>query len=167
MRKRKGFLGAGLSTVLLVFVMLCLIVFAVLSLSTARTDLQMSRKIADRMTAYYEAQSRAYARIKTIDGILTTQYNKNSESGQKFADAVWMELQQEKDLTLIRREDEILCTFTQPIDDMQQIQVTLAIAAPVKENEPCYRITGWESTQREEWKADTGLPVLQKEDSQK
>lgn len=36
MNRKKGFLGAGLSTVLLVFVMLCLIVFAVLSLATAR-----------------------------------------------------------------------------------------------------------------------------------
>lgn len=160
MSKKKGFPGTGLSTLLLVFVMLCLIVFAVLSLTTARSDLQMSQKIAERTQDYYAAQSKAYARIKTIDGILTSQYNEKKE---KFTETVYQRLLQEEDVTVTRKGEEVVCSFEQPIDDTQQIQVELTITAPEKEGEACYQITKWESVQIQEWNADTGLPVWKQE----
>ena len=161
MNRKKGFLGAGLSTVLLVFVMLCLIVFAVLSLATARADLQMSRKMADRTQLYYEAQSCAFEKIKSIDGILVKQYN---EEKDHFLENVWDALQSE-DLTVTRSEDQqsIVCSFQEPIDDTQQISVELTIAVPSKDGDACYKITGWQVQQINEWKADTGLPVMQRE----
>lgn len=161
MNRKKGFLGAGLSTVLLVFVMLCLIVFAVLSLTTARADLQMSRKMADRTQRYYEAQSRAFEKVKSIDGILVKQYNEEKDN---FLEKVWDALQSEN-LTVIRSEDQqsIVCSFQEAIDDTQQIEAELTIAAPQKDGDACYQITGWQVKQKNEWKADTGLPVMQRE----
>ena len=161
MNRKKGFLGAGLSTVLLVFVMLCLIVFAVLSLETARADLQMSRKMADRTQLYYEAQSRAYEKVKSIDGILVKQYNEEKDN---FLENVWDALQME-DLIVTRAEDgqSIVCSFQESIDDTQQIEAELTIGAPQKDGDACYQITGWQVQQKNEWKADTGLPVMQRE----
>ena len=161
MNRKKGFLGAGLSTVLLVFVMLCLIVFAVLSLATARADLQMSRKMADRTQLYYEAQSRAFERVKEIDGILVKQYN---EEKDHFPENVWEALQAEN-LTVTRSEDgqSIVCSFQESIDDTQQIEAELTIAVPQQEEDACYQITGWQVQQKNEWKADAGLPVMQQE----
>ena len=75
MNRKSGFTGAGLSTLLLVFVMLCLIVFSVLSLSTARANLEMSQKVAYRTKGYYQAQGRASERLKAIDAVLARQYN--------------------------------------------------------------------------------------------
>lgn len=137
MNRKKGFQGAGLSTVLLIFVVLCLVIFAVLSLSTARADLQMSQKIAERTTAYYKAQSLAYKQVRAIDEELSEQYN----GSQK----------------------EEIRSFTQPIDENQQIKVELQIRKPEKEGDSFCRIIGWETQQTTEWKADTGLPVLRKE----
>lgn len=161
MNRKKGFLGAGLSTVLLVFVMLCLIVFAVLSLATARADLQMSRKMADRTQLYYKAQSRAYEKVKSIDGILVKQYNKEKDH---FLENVWGALQAEN-LTVTYAEDQqgIVCSFQETIDDTQQIEAELTIAAPQQEGEACYQITGWQVQQKNEWKADMILPVMQRE----
>ena len=136
MEKRKGFSGAGLSTVLLIFVMLCLIVFATLSLSTAWTDLKMSRNIADRATAYYEAQSKAYKKIKEINEILTAEYN----------------------------EKKILYSFEQPIDETQKMRIELTIKYSAENEKVDCQITGWKNIQSEEWKADTDLPVLKKEE---
>lgn len=110
MNRKKGFLGAGLSTVLLVFVMLCLIVFAVLSLTTARADLQMSRKMADRTQRYYEAQSRAFEKVKSIDGILVKQYNEEKDN---FLEKVWDAFSQgESDSNSIRRSAEYCMQFS-------------------------------------------------------
>lgn len=162
MNKKKGFLGAGLSTVLLVFVMLCLIVFAVLSLTTARADQQMSQKLAERTTAYYAAQSQAYEKVKKIDDILVKQYNEGKE---QFAENVWTVLQEVSDLTVSQEDDgqSVVCSFLQPVDDTQQLEVELTIGLPSEEGEACYRITGWQVQPVEEWKADTGLPVMQRE----
>ena len=60
-------LTAGTSTLLLIFLSLCLLTFAVLSLLSARADRNLSRKTADRTTAYYEACNQAENRIGEID----------------------------------------------------------------------------------------------------
>ena len=52
-------LHAGTASILLVFVTLCLISFAVLSLVNATADYRLSKKIAERNTAYYEAITEA------------------------------------------------------------------------------------------------------------
>ena len=51
----------GGSTLLSVFAVLCLTVFAVLSLSTVRADDRLSQKSADAVTAYYRADAEAEA----------------------------------------------------------------------------------------------------------
>ena len=60
-------LHAGTASILLVFVTLCLISFAVLSLVNANADLRLSRKIAERNTAYYGAVSEAEQFIAEAD----------------------------------------------------------------------------------------------------
>lgn len=56
--KRKfGFVNIGTASLLVVFLTLCLVAFAMLSLSTAKSDYEFSRKLADRTTAYYEELS--------------------------------------------------------------------------------------------------------------
>ena len=63
-------LHAGTASILLVFVTLCLISFAVLSLVNANADLRLSKKIAERNTAYYEAVSEAERFLAEADTTL-------------------------------------------------------------------------------------------------
>lgn len=162
MSRKRGFPGAGLSTVLLVFVMLCLIVFSVLSLSTAKADLEMSRKVADRTQDYYLAQSKASEQLKKIDAVLAKQYNENKENYLEVAKEV---LQQESDLTVTEMEGGagLLCVYTEPVNDTQQLRVELGIEVPEEEAGTYVQILGWETEQTGEWNADTGLAVLKKE----
>lgn len=162
MSKKRGFPGAGPSTVLLVFVMLCLIIFSVLSLSTAKADLEMSRKVADRTQDHYQAQSKASERLKEIDAVLAKQYNENKEH---YLEAARETLQQEEDLTVTEMEDGagLLCVYTEPMNETQQLRVELGIELPEEETVTYIRILGWETEQTGEWNADTGLPVLKKE----
>lgn len=56
--KRKiGFVNIGTASLLVVFLTLCLVAFAMLSLSTAKSDYAFSQKQAERTTAYYEGES--------------------------------------------------------------------------------------------------------------
>ena len=154
MNRKSGFTGAGLSTLLLVFVMLCLIVFSVLSLSTARADLETK--------AYYQAQGRASERLKAIDAVLARQYNETDKKASYLQGAQTV-LQQEQDLTVTEMENGqgLLCVYTEPINETQQLRVELQITEPEKE-ESYVQILSWEAEQIEDWNGDTGLPVLQK-----
>ena len=55
----------------------------------------------------------------------------------------------------------LLCVYTEPINETQQLRVELQITEPEKE-ESYVQILSWEAEQTEEWNGDTGLPVLHK-----
>ena len=55
-QKKKPIIGIGTTSIVLIFVMLCMLTFSVLSLATAQADLRLSRKSAERTTAYYDAE---------------------------------------------------------------------------------------------------------------
>jgi len=56
--KRKiGFVNIGTASLLVAFLTLCLVAFAMLTLSTAKSDYKFSQKLAERTTSYYEELS--------------------------------------------------------------------------------------------------------------
>lgn len=61
MRREITLPPVGGTTLLAVFAVLCLTVFAVLGLSAVRADDRLSRKSADAVTAYYRAEAEAEA----------------------------------------------------------------------------------------------------------
>ena len=67
-KKKMSFTTVGGSPILTIFAVLCFIVFALLSLSTARADSILAGKSLDAVTKYYEADTQAeeiLARIRT------------------------------------------------------------------------------------------------------
>lgn len=56
-KQKFGFVNIGTASLLVVFLTLCLVAFALLSLSTAKSDYEFSQKLAERTTAYYETIS--------------------------------------------------------------------------------------------------------------
>jgi hypothetical protein len=58
--RRRGFgMNVGSASLVMVFTVLCLTIFAVLSVVTARNEWNLAKKSADAVTAYYAADSRA------------------------------------------------------------------------------------------------------------
>ena len=60
-------LQIGTSFMLLIFVILCMVTFAVLSLSSSMKDYEYSMKNAERTTEYYEACNQAEEKLAQID----------------------------------------------------------------------------------------------------
>lgn len=65
-KKSVPFLQIGSSSLLLVFLVLCLVIFAVLTLAGAQSDYRFSQRIADRRTAYYAACNQAEEEIARL-----------------------------------------------------------------------------------------------------
>lgn len=58
-RRKTGSVFIGVSSLLVIFIVLCLTTFAALSLTSANADLKMARRAAQTVSEYYAADSRA------------------------------------------------------------------------------------------------------------
>lgn len=65
MKKKFSFgLSSGVSSILIIIVILALVCFAGLSLASSNADYRMCRKLADRTTDYYKAASESYIALR-------------------------------------------------------------------------------------------------------
>ena len=60
-------MNIGSASILLVFVILCLVSFAVLSIVSANADSKLSARVLERTTAYYAACNQAEEQIASLD----------------------------------------------------------------------------------------------------
>ena len=82
-KQKKEFIHIGFSSILMVFTMLCLVTFATLSLITANSDYRLSLKVAEKTTAYYEADTAARNYLQQLDLALADLYA-NCDDSQTF-----------------------------------------------------------------------------------
>lgn len=118
-------INVGSSSILLIFVILCLVSFATLSIVSANADAKLSRKVVERTTAYYEACNEAQADIASLDDTLKAIYADSFDE-----DEYYMAVGHKK-------------TYIFTISDLQTLSVSLDILYPEKTGETFYRITSW------------------------
>ncbi len=118
--------NVGSSSILLIFVILCLISFATLSIVSAHADAKLSRRVVERTTAYYEACNLVQENIANLDDTLTAVYENSFDEEEYF-------------MAVGRNK-----TYTITISDLQTLSVTVNILYPQQEGDPFYRITSWQ-----------------------
>ena len=69
-KKKPLRLNVGTSSILMIFVILCLVCFATLSIISASADNKLSNKVLERTTAYYNACNEAEISLSQIDNAL-------------------------------------------------------------------------------------------------
>ena len=125
--KKKQFgMNIGSASILLVFVILCLVSFAVLSIVSANADSKLSSRVLERTTAYYDACNQAEQSLAGIDKILQRIYA-SSESEEAYFASVGHGK-----------------SYVIPISDLQSLQVTIEILYPVSPEDTFYRINAWQ-----------------------
>lgn len=141
-------LTTGTSTLLLIFVSLCLLTFAVLSFLSARADQNLSRKTAERTSAYYEACNQAEDRLGETDRMLEKLWQETANEKAYFQ-AV-RETFEDMDFD----EESRMLSFSVPLTDTQVLTVTLKLRTP-EFGSTFYTISGWKTVNTAEWTADT------------
>ena len=126
-RKKKDFFGmnVGSASMLMIFVILCLVSFAALSIVSANADQKLSRKVVERTTGYYEACNSAQESLADIDEVLETQYAASANKEEYYA-------------SVGRSKSYII-----PISEAQHLLVEIEILYPEKEDDTFYRIKTW------------------------
>lgn len=134
----------GTSSILLIFVVICLVSFAALSIASANADYVLTKKIADRTSRYYEACSDANLQLAETDAWLLESCQASSDREQYY-DAVG-----EGD------------TFRFSLSDYQWLEVKLNYLYPENADGPYYEIAAWKvCTDTERMEYNETLPVMQ------
>ncbi len=141
--KKRGLpLNVGTSSVLFIFVILCLVSFAILSLSSAMSDYKLSSRVAENSQAYYDACNSAEEQLASFDKTLKNLYDTGiSRSG--YYDSVGKKK-----------------TFAIPVNDVQTLEVEIRILYPEKEGESFYDITSWKTETTADLEYDDTLPLF-------
>lgn len=158
---RRNFISTGISSILMVFVVLCLITFAVLALTSANADYRLSEKVAGRTSAYYEAEGRACDRLEEIDALLAEQYN-NSENAEEYEENLINARIDFEGVNVEKSSDGVCILFSEAIDDTEILEIELLAVYSQKKEEGFYRVKKWQSVPQEQWNPDMTLPVMQK-----
>ena len=83
-KTRSSFINIGFSSIVMVFIMICLVTFATLSVLTAHSDYRLSQKMAQKTTAYYEADATARDMAAFIDKELFHIYSDSSTADHYY-----------------------------------------------------------------------------------
>lgn len=133
--KKKQFgVNIGSASILLVFVILCLVSFAVLSIVSANADSKLSTRVLERTTAYYTACNQAEQSLASMDKTLQRMYASSDSKEAYFASVGHGK------------------SYVIPISDLQSLQVTIEILYPESDEDPFYQITAWQVLNTEELK---------------
>lgn len=136
MKKEQGFkLHVGTASILLVFITLCLVCFALLTLSSTNADYILSKRLAERTSAYYAAVSSAENFLAETD-VLLYELARTSANEEQYLAAVK------------ERCGDTLITKIFEINEMQSLQVSVQSIYPspedLKQTKSCFIITHYQ-----------------------
>ncbi|HKM04733.1 MAG TPA: hypothetical protein VJZ04_09165 [Lachnospiraceae bacterium] len=142
MNKKSFGINIGSSSILMIFVILCMVSFATLSIVSANADFMLSNKMASRNIAYYQACSQAEHSIASIDKTLQLLSN-----------------------TCVNEEDYFIeagheISFIIGISDLQSLQVEMNILYPTSSNTSRYQITAWKVITTGTLDYNESLPII-------
>lgn len=157
-KKQSSFSSIGITSLVLIFVMLCLLTFSVLSLVTARADLRLSQKNAERTSAYYDAENRANDVLLSV--ISCIEEYKDSPDASVFYQKLRERLDGRNGI-LFTGADSL--EYEVLLDKEQLLSVSLEISYETYDDGSHYRILAWNTVSTHEWESDGGLPLLDKE----
>ena len=161
MEKEKGYPGfqVGTSFLLVIFVIICLVLLGVLSLSGALRDKGYSDRVAGKTKLYYAAVSKAQHKLGEIDRAIAGMDGVREDYGMYLEDVGMIATGLDKVGCMIDGEQLVL-SYKIPITDSQSLAVEVEVLDPRK-GEGNYKIVKWQEVSETVWEEEGTLPVLQ------
>jgi hypothetical protein len=143
----RRFLNFGFSTIVIAFVMICIVTFCALALLTANSDYRLSKKVADRTTQYYQAQETAYQTLAQIDALLQETYRNSLTRDAYFSDATTAldQFAAEHSDIEFTAADTTTVSYQVAINENQMLCVSLLVCYPPDSGGGFYQLTEWKS----------------------
>lgn len=155
-----GFSNFGFSTILLAFVMICIVTLSAVSLLTANSDYKLSKKVAEKNTDYYEAEAKAYLILEEIDMQLSLAYQTSEDAAGYYRNCK----NRLSDLgygTYTTDETDHTYSYSVSVTDGQYLLVVLDVQYPTNDNEAFFQILSWQSKYETTIHEDEPLDLFQ------
>lgn len=167
-KQQSYFVNIGSSSLLVIFLVLCLATFAILTLSSARSDHSFSERLAEHKKTYYEASAKAETVTAGIDEILYLtaegiDLNSQDNAYGKYLENITAALdgQQIEGISLETQQTEAGCmvSFRVPAGARQELSVILQIT-DYREHVHYYDIKTWEIVNRDSQETEQPLNLM-------
>lgn len=148
-RDIKNKANIGSASLILIFIVLCLATFGLLSLTSANNDWKLAEKNAKAVQTYYRADSQGEEFLQMVDRTL-----KESLKGLEDQDACRLTLKNE--LGDYYQEDTGMIATEIPMDYGQVLRIELALNCG---GERPFDIMAWKVVNLSDYEIDSSLPV--------
>ena len=157
-RERKpapSFSNFGFSTILLAFVMICIVTISALSLLTANSDYKLSQKVAQKNSEYYLAEEKAYEELARVDALLALAYYGSTSENSYFA-----AVEEALASSTIGTYENNIYKYEIQISEKQTLEISLLIQYPSHSDDTFYQIKSWKSAYEVEVPEDEFLDLI-------
>ena len=143
-------LGIGTTSILMVFVILILVTFSILSLSGAKTDQKLGDMTLKRMRDYYQAEDQAEKKLAQIDQKLFL-----AKGQSNFVNTL-----SDIDGIEIVEEERLIC-YKEIMSDKQYLDIVIQLKWNAKEQIYQYNKIKWQTAVTGDWNIDVEPPVYE------
>lgn len=149
-KKNSPGMNIGTSSILVTFVLLCLVTFSTLAYMSARSDYKLSEQTAERTTKYYDANRLAEINMANIEGLLA-KYCSNCADEDEYLAGIEGVFADNESITVTRNGDEVDIGYQVSIDDAQKIDVVLTAHYPDLKDGTLFHIEKWATSIDDEY----------------
>lgn len=146
-------MNIGISSLILIFIVLCLVTFGLLSLSSARNDLSLAERNGNAVKEFYKADSEGEQFIAMADKTLKA-IGGGSVSGPED---ISRELLEKQFGQFYDKEEDLICTDI-PMDRGQSLRVELGIGIDEERGTWC-SVQAFYVYNQEDYEIDQSMPV--------
>lgn len=160
-KKHTSMVTLGITSLFLIFAVLCMVILSLLTLGSARSDLHMSRRSMEQTTAYYDACSTATDFFLQAEDILRTAYQESEGEKEYFRKVSELGAQ-----GFLWAEDTKRLSVEVSFSDTQVLRGEAIVFYPGGPEGPFLELKAWQTYSTGTWNPDTKQPVFTKEITQ-
>lgn len=161
-KDQSSFVNIGSSSLLIVFLVLCLATFAILSLSSARSDYTLSERLAGHKSQYYEASSQAEDILDEIDRSLEENASAASSKSSYIKSVTEAFSSTQIDgisISCKSQDKDLIISYEIPAGEKQVLDVELKVT-DYTDCENYYKVQKWQINSTGTWEGDNTLNLM-------
>ena len=171
-RRKFPITNIGSVTLMMILIVLCMVTFSALSLSTAVSDHQAAEKSTTHVHNYYEASNQAEEQLASVDEVLQTAW-RDAPNQASYYDLIRAHYAEASNVTLSETDSGVTLSWKNDLSDSQALQVSLDVLYPANTagdaedtsevaQPALYQITAWQVISTREWNGDNSLNLMSK-----
>ncbi len=139
-KKKYSGVGVGSTSIIMIFVVLCLTAFSILSFSSSDVGNKMANKTKEQTIHFYEAENKANLTLQNIDEVLFSAASNPAER-----DGVIISLSNIYGVKVFKQADYLTVSYDVPITETRYLAVELKVPLDLSQGGKRYEITKWSS----------------------